>query len=54
MTGLSPKVQHTITFLRMTAIELRRLADGDPEIAVALGHMADQLDTEAGDLGRPT
>lgn len=40
----------TIFFLRMAAIELRRLAERFPEIANALLPIAQQLDAEADDL----
>ena len=41
---------HTINFLRMTAIELRRSAEHAPDIAEQLRHIASQLDAEADDL----
>jgi hypothetical protein len=40
----------TIFFLRMAAIELRRLADRPPEVADELRAIAQQLDAEADDL----
>jgi hypothetical protein len=40
----------TIFFLRMAAIELRRLAERFPEIADELLTIARQLDAEADDL----
>jgi hypothetical protein len=43
-------VDNTIRFLRMSAIELRRLAERAPDIAAELHHIADQLDADAGDL----
>lgn len=43
----------TVVFLRMTAIELRRLAESAPEIAAQLAHMAQQLEQEADDLAAP-
>ncbi|HKS90181.1 MAG TPA: hypothetical protein VJR70_12130 [Stellaceae bacterium] len=45
-------VDSTIKFLRMSAIELRRLAERAPEIADELRHMAAQLDADADDLER--
>jgi hypothetical protein len=43
-------VDNTIRFLRMSAIELRRLAERAPDVAAELLHIADQLDTDADDL----
>jgi hypothetical protein len=40
----------TIGFLRITASQLRRLAERVPEIADELRAMAQQLETEADDL----
>jgi hypothetical protein len=40
----------TIFFLRMAAIELRRLAERFPELADELLPIAQQLDAEADDL----
>ena len=45
-------VDNTIRFLRMSAIELRRLAERAPDIAAELHHIADQLDADASDLER--
>ena len=45
-------VDNTIRFLRMSAIELRRLAERAPDIAGELHHIADQLDADANDLER--
>ena len=45
-------VDNTIRFLRMSAIELRRLAERAPDVAAELLHIADQLDTDADDLER--
>jgi hypothetical protein len=42
--------EHTSTFLRMAAIQLRELADSSPEIARELHHIADQLEAEASDM----
>ena len=41
--------QH-LAFLRLTTIELRRIADREPEAAVYLRHIADQIDGEAADV----
>ena len=43
---------NTIRFLRMAAIELRRIAEAAPDIADQRHHIADQLDADAGDLER--
>jgi hypothetical protein len=43
-------VDNTTRFLRMSAIELRRLAERAPDIAAELIHIAEQLDTDAADL----
>jgi hypothetical protein len=45
-------VDNTVRFLRMSAIELRRLAERAPDIAAELRHVADQLDADANDLER--
>ena len=45
-------VDNTIRFLRMSAIELRRLAERAPDVATELLHIADQLDADADDLER--
>jgi hypothetical protein len=39
-----------VDFLRKRAAELRSLAQRDPTIADALGHIADELDAMAADL----
>ena len=46
MAGLNS----TIFFLRMAAIELRRLAERLPDVADELLSIAQQLDAEADDL----
>jgi hypothetical protein len=38
------------SFLRMAAIELRRLAEEDPDIAAELRRVAQELEVEAEDL----
>ena len=52
VTELIPRVRDTQVFLRMTAIELRRIAEQAPDIAVELRHVAQQLEAEAEDLAR--
>ena len=44
---LVQRVQDTQVFLRMAAIELRRIAEQAPDIAVELRHVAQQLEAEA-------
>ena len=44
------RVHGTIGFLRMAAIELRRIADLEPTAALAIRHTADQCDREADEL----
>jgi hypothetical protein len=48
--GLLQAVGNTVRFLRMSAIELRRLAERAPDVAAELHHIADQLDADANDL----
>jgi hypothetical protein len=43
-------VDNTVKFLRMAAIELRRIAERTPDVADELRHIADQLDNDAKDL----
>lgn len=45
-------VDNTIKFLRMAAIELRRIAERAPDVSAELHHIADQLDADANDLER--
>jgi hypothetical protein len=44
------QVQDTHIFLRMAAIELRRMAEQVPEVAAELRHVAQKLAAEAEDL----
>jgi hypothetical protein len=46
------RMQDTQVFLRMAAIELRRIAEEAPEIADELRHIAQKVEAEAGDLAR--
>ena len=48
--GLRRSVARTIAFMRMAAIELRRVAERDPDLAGELRRIADQLDTDADEL----
>ena len=50
--GLRRSVARTIAFMRMAAIELRRIAERDPNLADELRRVADQLDTDADELER--
>ena len=49
---LFQRVQDAEAFLRMAAIELRRIAEQAPDIAAELRHVAQQVDAEAEDLAR--
>ena len=44
---LVQRVRDTQVFLRMAAIELRRIAEQAPDIAGELRHVAQQLEAEA-------
>ena len=50
--GLRRSVGRTIAFMRMAAVELRRIADLDPDLAGELRRIADQLNADADDLER--
>ena len=45
-------VDNTVRFLRLAAIELRRLAERAPDISAELHHVADQLEADAAELDR--
>jgi hypothetical protein len=45
------RAKDTQVFLRMAALELRRIAEQAPDIAVELRHVAQKLEAEAEDLG---
>ena len=49
---LERRVQHTQMFLRMASIELCRIAERAPDLAVELRHIAQKLKAEAEDLAR--
>jgi hypothetical protein len=56
--GILRAVDNTIGFLRMTAVELRRIAERTPEVAQELRRIAEKLEADASDLsgrtaGRP-
>ena len=50
--GLRRSIGRTNTFMRMAAIELRRIAERDPDLAGEIRRIADQLDTDADELER--
>jgi hypothetical protein len=45
-------MDHEIAFLRMAAIELRRVAERAAEVGDELRHMADQFEADAEELGK--
>jgi hypothetical protein len=47
---LSKEEHHTLAFLRMAAIELRRIAEEAPETRDRLLRIAEQLETETADI----
>ena len=47
-------VDNTIKFLRMAAIELRRVAERASDVGDELRHIADQLDKDAAELEQAT
>jgi hypothetical protein len=52
LSKLFRRVQDAEAFLRMAAIELRRIAEQAPDIAAELRHVAQQAEAEAEDLAR--
>ena len=48
--GIIRAIDNTIGFLRMTAVELRRIAERSPEVAEELRRIADKLDADADEL----
>ena len=50
MPDLPSRAGYTVTFLRIAAGELHKLAEDTPELARELRYMADQLHGEADDL----
>jgi hypothetical protein len=50
--ALLSAAENTIRFLRLAAIELRRLAERAPDVSAELRHIADQLKADAADLDR--
>ena len=49
---LMRRVQDTQVFLRMAALQLRRIAERAPDISLELEHVVQQLEAEAADLAR--
>ena len=49
---LMRRVQDTQVFLRMAALQLRRIAEQAPDISLELEHVVQQLEAEAADLAR--
>ena len=52
LVELGRRVQDTEVFLRMAALQLRRIAEEVPDTAGELRHLAEKLDAEAEDLAR--
>ena len=52
VTDLVIKARHTVIFLRMTALELRRIAERTPGVTAELHHMTRQLEADADDLAQ--
>ena len=48
--SMSPRNGHTVAFLRMAAVEARRIAERAPAIADELRYLASQLESEADEL----
>ena len=50
MSDQPKRVGYTVTFLRMTATEMRKLAEATPDIARELRDIAEQVQIEADSL----
>lgn len=48
--GIIRAIDNTVGFMRMTAVELRRIAERSPEVAEELRRIADKLDADAAEL----
>lgn len=48
--GIIRAIDNTVGFMRMTAVELRRIAERSPEVAEELRRIADKLDADAVEL----
>ena len=54
---LFDRIEHTIMFLRMAAVEMRRIAEigaWSPADAAQLRHIADQCESDASELAEAT
>ena len=51
---LAGRARDTQAFLRMAAIELRRMAERSPDVASQLDHIARQLEADADELAAKT
>jgi hypothetical protein len=49
---LSKEEQHTLAFLKMTVIELRRMAEDAPEMADRILGIVEQIEAETADMER--
>jgi hypothetical protein len=45
-------LRHAVVFDRLAAIQLRRIAEIEPDLAERLRHIADQLEADAADIER--
>ena len=52
VTELVLRMQDTQVFLRMAVLELCRIAEQAPDVAVELRHVAQKLEAEAEDLAQ--
>jgi hypothetical protein len=52
MIDISRNADYIFGFMRMVAIELRSLADNEPDVARPIRYIADQLETEVASLRR--
>ena len=50
--GIIRAIDNTVGFMRMTAVELRRIAERSPEVAEELRRIAEKLDADADELSR--
>jgi hypothetical protein len=49
-SGLLRTLRHAVIFDRLAAIQLRRIAEVEPDFAERLRHIADQLEADAADM----
>lgn len=52
MSNLLRQVRHTEIFLRLAAIELRRIAERAPDVGDQLRHIASKFEADAAELAR--